>query len=77
MLMKLKSALHAGDLAFKARSDLVEAVLKSHLTSNYGVAGLLGILTYFHVCCVSSSPRALYLAAIWGFETASSPFQKP
>ena len=49
----------------------VEAVSKPHLTSNYGVAGLVAILTYAHVCCVFSSAHALYLDAIWGFETAS------
>jgi hypothetical protein len=41
-----------------------EAVSNPYLTANYGVAGLLEILTYAHAGSVFSSAHALYLDAI-------------
>jgi hypothetical protein len=49
----------------------LEAISKIYLTPNYGVADLLKMLTYSHVCCAFSSARALSLNVICIFEIAS------
>jgi hypothetical protein len=53
---------------------MLEAILKIHLTLNYGVADLLKMLTYYRVCSAFSSARALWLNVICIFEIASRAY---
>jgi hypothetical protein len=43
-----------------------EAISKIYLTSNYGVADLLKMLTYYRVCCAFSSVRAIPAVIVAG-----------
>jgi len=49
-----------------------EPISKRHLSLDIGVAVLLKMLTYFHVCCAFSSACALTSNLIRHFENGSA-----